>query len=288
MQRRDFLRLSAGMAIGSISLVDLACGRTESDQTPSISSGSKKLKRIGVQLYTVRTLMKDDFEGTIAKVAQLGYEEVEFAGYYDRKPSDVRKLLDELELAAPATHIGLQELQENLDQIIDASAIIGHKFIVCPWLPEDQRTMDGYKSLAEFLNTAGEACKKAGMRLAYHNHSFEFETIDEQVPYDILLNETDPDLMDMEIDLFWIRHAGKDPLAYFANYPGRFKLCHVKDMKSSGEMTSVGNGVIDFAAIFAKSEQAGLDHFFIEHDQPDDPLDSISKGIRYLENLTFG
>jgi len=288
MERRDFLRFSAGMAIGGFSFVELAFGKTESAQTASNSLERKKLGNIGLQLYTVRSLMKDDFEGTIAKVSQLGYTEVEFAGYYDRKPSDVRKLLDELELSAPATHIGLKMLQENLDEVIETSATIGHKFIVCPWLSKNQRTLENYKALPEFFNSVGEACKKAGMRFAYHNHAFEFETIDGQVPYDILLSETDPDLMDMEIDLFWIRNAGKNPLDYFARYPGRFKLCHVKDMKSSGEMTSVGKGDIDFATIFAKSEQAGLDHFFVEHDRPDDPLESISDSIGHLKNLTFG
>lgn len=287
MERRDFLRFSAGLALSGISLVEFACKQTGSSQTTSKSSGSKKLKSIGLQLYTVRSLMKDDFEGTIAQVAQLGYKEVEFAGYYERKPSEVRKLLDGLGLSAPAAHIGLETLQENLDEVIETSATIGHKYIICPWLPENQRNTEGYKALADFFNTVGEACKKAGLRFAYHNHAFEFETKEGQVPYDILLHETDPELLDMEIDLFWIRKAGRDPLTYFANYPGRFKLCHVKDMTSSGDMTSVGKGVIDFAGIFAKSEQAGLDHFFVEHDRPDDPIESISASIEHLKNLSF-
>ncbi len=288
MERRDFLRFSGAMALGGLSFVELAFSKTESAQTTSNSSESKKLRNIGLQLYTVRSLLYYDFEGPISKVAQLGYTEVEFAGYFDRKPPQVKKLLDQLGLSAPSTHIGLQQLEENLDEVIDDSATMGHKFIICPWIPENRRTLNSYKALAEFFNHAGEACKKADMRFGYHNHSFEFETVDGQVPFDILLSETDPELVDIEIDLFWIRNAGKNPLDYFARYPGRFKLCHVKDMDSSGKMATVGKGVIDFASIFAKSEQAGLNYFFVEHDHPEDPLGSISESLGYLKNLTFG
>ncbi len=112
----------------------------------------------------------------------------------------------------------------------------------------------------------GESCREAGLRFGYHNHDFEFETIDGQIPFDVLLDETDPGLVDFELDLFWITKGGEDPLRYFERYPGRFTLCHVKDMAAGGEMVDVGAGGIDFAAIFARAEQAGLKHFFVEHD----------------------
>ncbi|HEV1996338.1 MAG TPA: sugar phosphate isomerase/epimerase, partial [Candidatus Acidoferrum sp.] len=192
-----------------------------------------QIDRVGVQLYTVRDAMKTDFEGTIAKVAATGYKEVEFAGYFDHSPKDVRALLDKNGLSSPSCHVGYDVVEKKWPETLEAAKIVGHSYIICPWIDEKQRKEpDGWKRAAELFNKAGEASKKAGIQFGYHNHSFEFDPSDSlggKLPYDFLLAETDAKLVAMEMDLCWISVAGKDPLAYFDKHPGRFPLVHVKD-----------------------------------------------------------
>lgn len=283
LNRRNFLKTSASALAGMYAL---------HTKTALANLGAlpkeKSLKRIGVQLYTVRSLMEKDFEGTLKKVAAIGYKEVEFAGYYERKPADIKKLLDELGIKAPATHQGLAVFEQKMDWLIETSKILGHQYLVCPWLtPEMRNSIDTYKKLAASFNKFGEACQKAGLHFAYHNHDFEFETVDGQIPYDVLLAETDPKLVQMELDLYWIKKAGKDVFTYFEKAPGRYALCHVKDMDESGKMMDVGKGKMDFGKIFAQAQQAGLQHFFVEHDQPEDPGQSIATSFQSLKALKF-
>jgi len=276
MNRRTFLKTSAGAMLGSLF----------ANSFPAYAGG-KSLEKIGLQLYTIRDLLKKDFAGTLEKVAQAGYKEVEFAGYFDNKPEDVRKLLARLSLKAPSTHVPIEMLREKLDTVIQTAKAVGHQYIVCPWLAPADRTLEKYKAHAALFNKVGEACRKANIQFAYHNHDFEFETVDGKIPYDVLLVETDPKLVQMELDLFWIKKGGQDTLAYFAKYPGRFPLCHVKDMTEDQKMVDVGKGKIDFAAIFAQAKQAGLKHYFVEHDNPADPLQSITASCQYLKKLKF-
>ncbi|MEK7728594.1 MAG: TIM barrel protein [candidate division KSB1 bacterium] len=277
LSRRNFLKTSAGVLAGMYAF-----------EAKSLFAKEKSLERIGVQLYSVRSLMEKDFEGTLKKVAALGYKEFEFAGYYERKPKDLKKFLDDLGVKAPSTHQGLAVFEQKLDWLLETAAILGHKYVVCPWLSPEMRTsIDTYKKLAASFNKFGEACQKAGMHFAYHNHDFEFETIDGQIPYDVLLVETDPKFVQMEIDLYWIAKAGKDVFAYFDKAPGRYALCHVKDMDENGAMMSVGTGKIDFGKIFAHAKHAGLKHFFVEHDNPPDPLQSITASVHHLKALKF-
>ena len=277
MNRRTFLKTSTGAVLSSLLT-----------QTVSAQAAASSLKKIGVQLYTVRSLMEKDFKGTLAKVAAAGYQEVEFAGYYEHKPKDVKKLLNRLGLTAPSTHQGLAVFEQKLDWLIETAKIIGHQYVVCPWLSTEQRsTIDHYKKLAASFNQFGEACQQAGLQFAYHNHDFEFAPLAGQIPFDVLLAATDPKLVQIEIDLYWIIKAGYDPLTYFEKYPGRFALCHVKDMAAEQKMVEVGQGQIDFAKIFAQSQQAGLKHYFVEHDQPENPLQSITASSQYLKDLKF-
>lgn len=263
-----------------------------------------RIEKVGLQLYTVRGEMKHDFEGTIAKVAAIGYREVEFAGYFHRTPQQVRAVLDRNGLSAPSTHVDYASLGDKFPGFVDASTTIGHRYIVCPWIDEAVRKhADGWKRAADVFNKAGEVSKKAGIQFAYHNHDFEFVEIDGKFAYDILLEQTDPSLVQMEMDLCWITVAGQDPLKYFARYPGRFPLVHVKDVKSvppskkAGEpvalkrvfpvMTEVGSGTIDWKRIFARSAEAGIKHYFVEHDQPKHPFESIRTSYTYLQSLQF-
>ena len=250
---------------------------------------SRKLKKVGLQLYTVRDQMKADFEGTLAHVAEIGYKEVEFAGYFDHTPADVRAILDRHGLSAPSTHIALGEI-DAWKASLDTAKAIGHEYIVVPWIPQEKRlTLDGWKNVAGVFNRAAQLAHDAGLQFAYHNHDFEFPKLEGQVPYDVLLQNTDPKLVQLEIDLYWLTKGGQDPLNYFSRWPGRIPLVHVKDSAGAPEhkMVDVGQGKIDWKRIFAKREQAGIKHFFVEHDQPPQPFQDIAASYRYLSQLEF-
>jgi sugar phosphate isomerase/epimerase len=274
---------------------------------------SHKINKIGLQLYTVRGEIKKDFDGTLAKVAADGYKEVELAGfsidtgkvtYFDRSPQDLNAALKSHGLTAPSTHVSFQALQpDNFAKVIEASKVLGHEYIVNPWIDDDARKgPDGWKHAAQTLNRAGEMSKKASFQFAYHNHWFEYVPENGKMPYDILLEETDPKLVKMELDLCWITVGRQDPLKYFDRYPGRFPLVHVKDLTklppapTAGgqnygdkleEMTEVGSGMIDWKHIFAHSQKAGIKHYFVEHDNPKSPFDSIKASSQYLAQLRF-
>jgi len=277
MERREFLGTASAIALGAV--LPPAC-RT---------ARGAKIEKIGIQLYTVRDQMKADFEGTLAHIAQIGYKEVEFAGYFDHTPADVKAILDRHGLAAPSTHIGLGEI-DDWKKALDTAKAVGHEYVVVPWVPQEKRmTLDGWKNVASVFNRAAQMAKDAGLQFAYHNHDFEFPKMDGQVPYDVLLQSTDPKLVQLEIDLYWITKGGQDPLTYFARWPGRIPLVHVKDGGAAPEykMADVGQGKIDWKRIFAKRDQAGIKHFFVEHDQPPQPFDDIATSYNYLKGLEF-
>jgi sugar phosphate isomerase/epimerase len=253
------------------------------------SAPSARLDKVGLQLYTVRDKMKEDFEATLARVAEIGYKEVEFAGYFNHSPADVKAILDRHGLSAPSTHVAF-ESDDQWKAALDAAKTIGHEYIVMPWIPAERRkTLDDWKNFAQVFNHAGQAASAAGIQFAYHNHDFEFPKLEGQVPYDVLLQSTDPKLVQLEIDLYWITKAGQDPLAYFARWPGRVPLVHVKDSLGPPEhkMVDVGQGKIDWKRIFAKKDQAGIKHAFVEHDQPPQPFDDIAVSYRNLSQLEF-
>ena len=275
--RRGFLQTMAGVG------VSIACSGALR------TTHGARLEKIGLQLYSVRDVLKNDFEGTLARVAEIGYKEVEFAGYFNHSPAEVRAILDRHGLIAPSVHAGSIE-PEAWKASLDAAHVIGHEYIVMPWIPAERRmTLDAWKQIAADLNRAAEAAHAAGIQFAYHNHDFEFQRMEGQIPYDVLLQSTDPKLVQLEIDLYWITKGGQDPLAYFARWPGRIPLVHVKDSAGPPEhkMVDVGKGTIDWKRIFAKKEQAGIKHFFVEHDQPPQPFEDIAASYRYLKNLEF-
>ena len=274
----------------STTMFAVAGGARPSSLAFAARLAGRKIKNIGLQLYTLRNEMKADFTGTLEKVAATGYQEIEFAGYFDRKPQEVKAVLNRLGLTAPSAHVPLASLQKGLEQAIEAAKVIGHEFIVCPFLaPNERQTLADYQKLGPVFNRAGEACRKAEMQFAYHNHDFEFVPLDGKVPYDVLLAETDPGFVRMELDLYWIIKAGQDPLTYFDKYPGRFPLVHVKDMDRTAQknFAEVGRGTIDFKRIFARWEKAGIQHYFVEQDQSRAPFESIKVSYDYLSKLEF-
>jgi len=297
MDRRAFL--------GSVTAATLLSNRLS-------FAADHRISKIGLQLYTVRGTMESDLEGTIAKVASIGYKETELAGfeqaadgtvtYYKHSPKDLKAILDKHGLVSPSTHVPLSSMSpEKFGKAIDSSKVLGHSYIMCPYVEEaDRKKPDIWKTIAATLNRAGEESKKAGIQLGYHNHWFEFlPTADGKLPYDYLLAECDANLVKFEMDLCWITLAKKDPIAYFNKYPGRFPCVHVKDIKTmpnfngdgdygdTSELAPVGSGIIDWKNLFAHAEKAGIKHYFVEHDKPKDAFESIAGGYAYLSKLTF-
>jgi len=256
-----------------------------------LTKSSRRIDSIGLQLYTVRRELEKEFESTLRKVAAIGYRKVEFAGYYNRTPSLVKKTLDNLGLSSPSTHLSLQTIAHDLERAIESAKIIEHRYLILGYLqPEERKSLDDYKELADLLNRAGEDCRKANLQLAYHNHDFEFASINGQVPYDLLLRSTDRELVKMELDLYWITKAMRRPEDYFVQYPGRFELFHIKDMDSTPQrfFTEVGRGTIDFKRILEQSRLAGVKHYFIEQDETSgSPFESIKTSYEYLKTMRF-
>jgi sugar phosphate isomerase/epimerase len=239
--------------------------------------------KIGVQLYTLRSMMAQDLPGTLRAVAAIGYDEVEFAGYFDVTPREVKRAIADVGLAAPASHIGALAARDNPGPLIEAAATVGHETLVIAWLPpEERQTMDQWRAWADVINSFAAQCRGAGLKFAYHNHDFEFAPIDAAKPFDTLLQRCDPALVDFELDLYWAALAGEDPSTILAANPARFTMCHVKDMDAARRMADVGAGEMDFAGIFARHRFA---HHFVEHDQPADPLASITASYAAMRRL---
>jgi sugar phosphate isomerase/epimerase len=270
MHRRDLLKMVAFSALPSTVHLPL----------------SVPLARIGVQLYTLRDLMEADTQRTLEQVAALGCKEVEFAGYFSHPPKRLRRWLDDAGLTAPAAHLPLDNPQLDLGATLDTAATLGHSYVVLASLPLLERSIDDFRRAAQRLNHIGRLGQARGIRAAYHNHDFEFKQTSGRLPYKILLEETDPALVGMEMDVYWMSKAGENPLAYFHRYPGRFHLCHLKDMDQKQRITEVGSGMIDFPRILAAADSAGFRHFFIEHDNPRDPLASVRSSLHYLNSLS--
>jgi sugar phosphate isomerase/epimerase len=253
-----------------------------------LPGGADKLGKIGMQLYTVRDALKADFDGTLGRIADIGYQEVEFAGYMDRTPAQVKASLKQARLSAPAAHLALETLENDWAATVKAAHTVGHEYLVVAWIDAERRaTLDDYRRIAETFTRLGRQARDAGLRFAYHNHAFEFELIDGRVPFDVLLEQTDPKAVSFEMDLYWTVDGGASPLTYFARFPGRFPLVHVKDRTAAGQMVDVGAGVIDWSAIFAKRKEAGIRHEFVEHDDPADPFASLQASYTYLRALRF-
>jgi sugar phosphate isomerase/epimerase len=281
--RRNFLATLGVAALG------IASG--DAAAASAIAAPRRKLKRIGMQLYTVRGMMETDVPGTLAKVAAIGYKEVEFAGYFGHTPAQIRELLRRNRLDSPSTHFDFVTLDTGWQQRLDDARKIGHRWAIIAFIPEElrPRTVDDWKRLAGRFNRAAAQAKSAGLRFAYHNHEFEIQKLGNVRPLDVLLQETDPSLVDFEMDLYWVVNAGGNPIEFFDRHPKRFKLFHVKDSAGPPDhkIVDVGKGTIDFRSIFARSDKAGVKHYFVEHDEPTDPIATLRNSYNYLQSLTF-
>ncbi|MFC7292633.1 sugar phosphate isomerase/epimerase family protein [Hirschia litorea] len=276
--RREFL-------VGALATSGLASAcSTHSSQTKSDQNWSS---RGGVQLYTLKEMMAENPTLSLKSVAAAGYREVEFAGYFDKTPQEYKSILNGEGLKAPSFHLSYQEClqQDKLEEGINAAQILNHKYLVVPYLVEgDRQSLDDYREVAANLSKIAETCRAAGIGFAYHNHEFEFIELEGEIPYDILLTQTDADLVKMELDLCWVHAAGKSAVEYINANPGRFPLFHVKDITADGTLVPVGQGTVDFAAVFAAAGTAGLRHAYVEHDRATDPIASISESFTFLKN----
>ncbi len=287
INRRRFIgQAAAASLLGVTASSLLGCAEKAAEQSASKVSAAKMLDKISVQLYTLRNEMKEGVPAVLTSLNEIGYDQVEFAGYFDHSPAQIRQMLDDAGLTSPSAHISLEQMLDGGDDHIEAAGIVGHEYLIVPWMNESLRgSVESYKNVCGQLNDLGRKCKAGGVKLAYHNHAFEFEALDGQIPFDVMLEECDPELVNFQLDLFWITDGGQDPLAYIAKYPGRFPLCHVKDRMADGSMVDVGKGVIDFEKIFSMADTAGLKYFVVEHDNPDDALASVRASYEYLSAL---
>ena len=280
LNRRELLKQMAWVTAGSFFMND------------ALALHDAKNKKVGVQLYTLRDAISKDAKGSLKRVAELGFGEVENFGYngkfFGMDASTYKTLLGDLGMTAPSGHYMYGNILNGWEKAVEDAKAIGHDYMVLAYLtPPERKSLDDYKKIAENLNKAGEVSKKAGIQLCYHNHEFEFEAMNGQLPFDILTGETDAGLVKIELDLYWAMVAGQDPVALFKKHKGRIALWHVKDMDKTPKknFTEVGNGVIDFTTIFKNAKTSGMKHFFVEQDVcPGSPFDSISQSIGYIKS----
>jgi sugar phosphate isomerase/epimerase len=292
MDRRNFLNLGAGALLTSLIV--------KSNTSISLP---KKVKDIGIQVYTLRDLMAKDLVGTLQKVAEIGYKNIELFGYgegkyFGKSIAEMRKITDDLGLKVVSAHY-LSGQGSNAwgtpvnqwEKAVEDAAKMGQKYMTVAFLlPDERKSLNDYKKVSDILNKAGEITAKYGITMAYHNHDFEFIPLEGQVPMDVLLKNTQADLVKFELDIYWIKKAGLDPIQFFKQNKGRVPLWHVKDMeKESGDFAPVGDGVIDWMAIFKEEKTAGLTHFFVEQDNHKygTPLENIEKSLKWLRSFDY-
>jgi len=289
LNRRDFLGKTAlGVTAAAASV-----------PWPEWLSASPYGLPVGLQVYTVRDELGKDLLGTLKRVAAVGYQEIEIGEFFGKTPAEFLEFMKETQLKAPSAHYGFKQLTSGWEKAIDNAQAAGLKYMVNSALEDEGRkSLDGFKKAAEIFNKAGEQTQKAGIQFCYHNHNFEFTRFGDTIGYDVLLKETNPKLVHFELDCFWMTHAGHDPVNYFGNYPGRFPLLHIKDLKKGipsstsfdmpygNPFVEVGGGVIDWKRIFKAAKRGGLKHYFVEQDTCDlPPLESIKISYEFLHNL---
>ncbi|WP_245706033.1 sugar phosphate isomerase/epimerase family protein [Catalinimonas alkaloidigena] len=316
---KNSLKTSAVLGMGSLILPACSDGSKSTDATATDSTTAPataasnampaSLAAIGLQLYTVREQMDQDTKGTLQKVADIGYKNMEIAAgskghYYGMKPAELASMMKDLGLTLRSGHVlaGGQTQQEaplpasmltltnGTQQLVDMAAEAGQEYLVCAYMfPSEYNTLDGLKRTMETLSKAGEACQKAGVQFCYHNHDFEFsQQYDGKTMYEMMLEQLDPEQVKYELDLYWVSKSNQDPVAWFEKYPGRFPLWHVKDMDNTEKkfFTEVGNGTIDFKRIFENADKSGMKYYFVEQDQtPGNPLESIATSYQNLTQL---
>ncbi len=295
--RRNFLRLAGGLTLGTI-LAHSGCTSAKT-KLPAGTSGQMNnfLKEFGLQLYTLRNEMPGQPVEILKQIASFGYKQIEsYEGpkgmFWGMSKNDFKKLMDDLGMNLVASHC---DIFKDFEKKTAEAAAAGMQYLVCPWIGP-QKTLDEYKRMAEKFNQCGELCKKAGIRFAYHNHDYSFKTLEEQIPQSILMNETDPSLVDFEMDIYWVVTAGENPENWLSKYPNRFRLCHIKDRTgtpvadNSKNSIDLGTGIIPFDKILKTAFDNGMQYFLVEQEAypGGSPLDAVKKNAEYLKKLYKG
>ncbi|GAB5455258.1 MAG: sugar phosphate isomerase/epimerase [Henriciella sp.] len=298
LNRRQFVGASgAAFLLG-------ACQQTSS--APSVVTPTKQIDKIGIQTYTLREAMGEDFVGTLQMIKDVGYDYVELNGrnFADRSPAELKTILDDIGLPSPITHADYDSLANRPEALADVASVLGCSHIILPWITDEQRGLDQYKVHAEMLNRAGEVLKASNIQVGYHNHQFEFFDLgDGATGMDILLSETDPNLVAFELDLFWAALTDADIVGLFKKYPGRFKMCHIKDLSGDASayrtsldfagivqsvMANVGEGDLPFEEYFAANDISGMEYFIVEHDNPPRPFrQSVETSLASVRAMRF-
>ncbi len=245
--------------------------------------------KLGLQLYTLRDLMKEDFTGVLQQVAKLGYEGVEFAGYGGMTADSLRGVVQELGLAPVSSHVSLDRLENHLEEELTYAKALGLAYVICPFLPESRRsTRADYLRLAEVLNGIGQRCQEAGVGFGYHNHAFEFDPMDEVgYPLDDLLQHTNAQWVNAELDVYWVEYGGAAAVDYLNRYAGRCPIIHIKDMDATDRsFREVGQGTLNMLDIFSAAKAAGTQWLVVEQDVcKGDPLQSVRESLTYAKEL---
>ncbi|MDA0194880.1 MAG: sugar phosphate isomerase/epimerase [Bacteroidetes bacterium] len=304
MKRRKFVKQGSALAAGGLLY---SCGGSSTTQSTESTEGEetveevKKLDDIGIQLYTLRNELQADGADRAAilkKVADVGYKHVEMymlggkhhLGY---TREEFKSILDDLGMRVTSAHVGIggpdnpMTLTNGFEQVIDDAVFLGQKYIVCPH-PGRIESIDAWKAKIDIFNGCGEQCKAAGVQFGYHNHALEFEEVDGQIPFDIIMQNSDPSIIQFELDMYWSIMAGAGSVELFNKYPNRFPLWHVKDMskEKENETTFLGGGSIDYESVFANGGNAGRDLFYVEQEHyPIDAYQSIQKCYDYLSAI---
>ena len=285
--RRDFLRSSSFAAVG----LSLPFGGKSS----LIESFTryKSISTFGIQLWTVKEDMSSNAKDTLAKISANGYRLIEsFEGqkgmFWGWKNTEFKKYMDDLNMSIVSSHC---EIKKDFEKKAAEAAAIGMKYLICPY-KGPQKSIDDFKKFADDFNVAGEICKKNGIRFAYHNHDYSFKAIDGQVPQEVMMANTDKNLVDFEMDIYWVVAAGEDPKAWFTNHPGRFKLCHIKDLAKTAkghESVQLGKGTIDFSSILKTGTSNGLKFYIVEQEAftGTNPLESAEADAKYFKTLSI-
>lgn len=277
----------------------LGCADSHQPASPKkeaspVKTSPAKLGRFGIQLYTLRDVIVDDPMGTTAQLADFGYHQIEsYVGpqgmFWGLSGQEFRQRLEDMGLELVASHC---DINENFEQTVAEAAKVGLDYLVCPWVGPSE-DLDFWKARAEQFNRCGEICRANGLRFAYHNHAYTYRPVEDWVPMDYLLEHTDPELVQYEMDIYWVVTAQADPVQYLQKYPDRFRLCHIKDRQKDvaqdvrNASCNLGDGIIDFPSVLAAAQEAGMEYYLLEQEEYEGttPMEAARVGAAYLKNL---
>jgi sugar phosphate isomerase/epimerase len=303
-KRREFLRLTANLAAG-LAIVPMACNSSSNDDkakengsadsttaSNTTADAGVALTSFGLQLYTLRDDLPKDPKGVLKQVASFGYKQIEgYEGkdgmFWGMSNTDFKKYMDELGMTFVSSHC---DINKDFEKKAAEAAAIGMKYLICPY-KGPQKKLDDYKKFADEFNQKGEICKKNGIRFAYHNHDYTFKELEGQMPQDVLMNGTDPGLVDYEMDMYWVVAAGHDPEAWLTKYKNRFTLCHVKDRTKgateAADSCTLGQGSIDFPKLLKTASQNGMQYYIVEQEKyaGTTPLKAAEDDAQYMKML---